>query len=144
MTAFSLKKTIAWDGVITEKVTSICRMFGLTIDRLREQKKVHSCKLDIKDGDIVYITGPSGSGKSVLLNELENSIDPQRVQQKIELLDAKEKKFIEREFRIFLKSFGGKRYNVPSLERTRFVLTRLTERPVYYIWFNKMPKVKSA
>jgi hypothetical protein len=63
-------------------------------------------------------------------------IDPVQVHQKIDLLKIKKQKFIEREFRIFLKSFGNKRYVCSSPERTRFVLTRLTERPVYYIWFN--------
>jgi ABC-type ATPase with predicted acetyltransferase domain len=76
MTAFSIKKTFSWDGIVTERVTSLCRMFGLTIDRLKDQQKVHSCKIDIQPGDIIYLTGPSGSGKSVLLRELENAIDP--------------------------------------------------------------------
>ncbi|MBN1973481.1 MAG: ATP-binding cassette domain-containing protein [Sedimentisphaerales bacterium] len=77
MTTFTLKKTFSWDGIITEKVTDVCRMFGLTIDRLKDQTKTHSCSLDIKPGDVVYITGPSGSGKSVLLHELENAIEQQ-------------------------------------------------------------------
>ena len=74
MTTFAIKKTFCWDGTVTDKVKDICRMFGLTIDRLREQQNIHSCKLDIKPGDVIYITGPSGSGKSVLLRELENAI----------------------------------------------------------------------
>jgi hypothetical protein len=73
--------------------------------------------------------------KSIAINE-SLFIDHLKVHQKIESLDFKKCKFIEREFRIFLKSFGNKRYSVTSLERTRFVLTRLTERPTYYIWFN--------
>jgi hypothetical protein len=64
-------------------------------------------------------------------------IEPLRVHQEIESLAIKKQKFIEREFRVFLKSFGNKRYCKLSAERIRFVLTRLTERPVYYIWFNK-------
>jgi hypothetical protein len=67
-------------------------------------------------------------------------IDPLAVHHKIEMLTIKKQDFIEREFRIFLKSFGNKRYVCHSLERTRFVLSRLTERPVYYIWFNKSIK----
>lgn len=77
MTTFAIKKTIHWDGKVTKRVRNICKMFGLTINRLREQQKTHSCKLDIKPGDVIYITGPSGSGKSILLRELENSIKPQ-------------------------------------------------------------------
>ncbi len=63
--------------------------------------------------------------------------EPEIVHRKIELLTVKKQRFIEREFSIFLKSFGNKRYVSHSPQRTRFVLTRLTERPVYYIWFNR-------
>jgi ABC-type ATPase with predicted acetyltransferase domain len=49
-------------------------MFGLTADRLIERRLNHSCKLEINDGNIVFITGTSGAGKSVLLGELEKSI----------------------------------------------------------------------
>ncbi len=64
-------------------------------------------------------------------------IDPVQVHCDIKHLTKKNRQFIEREISIFLKSFGNKRYTGHSPERTRFVLTRLTERPVYYIWFNK-------
>ena len=73
---FSIHKSFSWDGKITEKVISVCKMFGLTIDRLKQRQKIHSCKINIKPGDIIYITGPSGSGKSVLLREIEKSIEP--------------------------------------------------------------------
>lgn len=49
-------------------------MFGLTADRLGESVVVQNCSLTIKEGDIVYITGPSGAGKTVLLKELEKQI----------------------------------------------------------------------
>jgi len=45
--------------------------------------------------------------------------------------------FIELQIRHFLQSYG-KRRNMPAgMEQTRFVLSKLTERPTYYIWFNK-------
>ena len=44
------------------------------VDRLKEQRHNHSCQLEINPGDIAYITGPSGSGKSVLMGELEKAI----------------------------------------------------------------------
>jgi ABC-type ATPase with predicted acetyltransferase domain len=49
-------------------------MFGLTADRLTETGVTITCELQVNKGDIVYITGPSGTGKSILLGELEKSI----------------------------------------------------------------------
>ncbi len=80
MATYSISKSFKWQGKVTDKMAQVCRMFGLTVDRLAERIVKHECQLDIKDGDIVYITGPSGAGKSVLLRELEKSIPaPDRV-----------------------------------------------------------------
>jgi len=49
-------------------------MFGLTVDRLTDRAPVHKCRLEVRPGDIVCITGPSGSGKSVLLREIERCV----------------------------------------------------------------------
>jgi ABC-type ATPase with predicted acetyltransferase domain len=72
--SYNISKSLEWQGAITDKVVSVCRMFGLTADRLTERRFNHSCQLQINDGDIVFITGPSGAGKSVLLGELEKSV----------------------------------------------------------------------
>ena len=74
MAIYSISRSFTWQGRITEKVASVCRMFGLTTDRLGERRFTHECQLVIEAGDIVYLTGPSGAGKSVLLDELEESI----------------------------------------------------------------------
>lgn len=74
MPIHSISKSLSWQGTITDKVASVCRMFGLTADRLTERRVNHNCRLEINNGDIVYITGPSGAGKTVLLKELEKSI----------------------------------------------------------------------
>ncbi|MHC4757322.1 MAG: ATP-binding cassette domain-containing protein [Planctomycetota bacterium] len=66
-----VKKSFEWDGKFTKRIRGVCRIFGLTADRLREHRIDIGCKLKIKAGDIVYITGPSGAGKSVILRELE-------------------------------------------------------------------------
>jgi len=71
---YSISKSLTWQGTITDKVAQVCRMFGLTTDRLTERRVNHNCRLEINDGDIVYITGPSGAGKTILLKELEKSI----------------------------------------------------------------------
>ena len=74
MPRYSVSKTFAWQGQISERAAAVMRMFGLTADRLTETSTTINCRLEINDGDIVYITGPSGAGKSILLGELEKSI----------------------------------------------------------------------
>jgi len=74
MLTYSVSKTFAWQGTISERAAAVMRMFGLTADRLTEASFTVNCQLEINDGDIVYITGPSGAGKSILLGELEKSI----------------------------------------------------------------------
>ncbi|MBN2313405.1 MAG: hypothetical protein JXM79_05710 [Sedimentisphaerales bacterium] len=73
---------------------------------------------------------------SLLGIEAEQLIEPQRVQQKLDYLSPSETEFIERAIKRFLKSHGRRRTMLPGLERTRYILTRLTTRPFYYIWFN--------
>jgi len=66
----------------------------------------------------------------------EMFIDPKAVHEKIKALGRKQSNFIERQFDVFLQSFGKRRFMEKSVERTRYVLSRLTYRPVYYVWFN--------
>ena len=80
MPRYTLSKSFSWQGRITEKVAQVCRMFGLTAERLTERNVSHNCTIEINAGDIVYITGPSGAGKSVLLGELAKSVPaPEKV-----------------------------------------------------------------
>ena len=74
MAKFNLSKTFTWQGTFTDKVAQVCRVFGLTEDDVRDKHITHRCSVEINEGDIVCITGPSGSGKSVLIRELENCI----------------------------------------------------------------------
>jgi len=74
MATYSISKTFKWRGTVTGKVASVCRMFGLTLGRLTEQRFTHAFRLEIDAGDIVYLTGPSGAGKSVLLAELQKAV----------------------------------------------------------------------
>ncbi|MHC4132310.1 MAG: hypothetical protein ACYSSP_05225 [Planctomycetota bacterium] len=71
---FRVEKSFGWDVEVTERISSVCRMFGLTLDRLRKRAPSLKCKIKVKEGDIVYITGPSGAGKSVILRELEQRL----------------------------------------------------------------------
>ena len=61
---------------------------------------------------------------------------PRKVQRKIESLQPNKAEFIERQIKTFLQSYGKRRQMKPGTERTRYVLSKLTFRPVYYIWFN--------
>ena len=74
MATYSISKTFKWQAAVTDKVASVCRMFGLSLGRLTEQCFTHSCRLEIETGDIVCLTGPSGAGKSVLLAELQKAV----------------------------------------------------------------------
>jgi GNAT superfamily N-acetyltransferase len=69
--------------------------------------------------------------------EKEELIDAEVVQRKVEQLGRREGEFIESEIKQFLQSYGKRRYKRAGLERTGFVLSKLTFRPVYYIWFNE-------
>ena len=71
MEEYLVTKRFGWDVEVTERVRGVCRMFGLTLDRLRENAQVFECELKVREGDIVFVTGPSGAGKSVILRELE-------------------------------------------------------------------------
>jgi len=73
---------------------------------------------------------------SIVGIEEHELIDAQQVHLKLQQLRWPRADFIERQIQRFLQSYGKCRDMPPGLERTRFVLTKLTERPVYYIWFN--------
>ena len=68
--------------------------------------------------------------------EKEELIDSQKVQRKLEQLQGQRAEFIELQIKCFLASYGKRRNMAPGAERTRYILSKLTDRPVYYIWFN--------
>lgn len=72
--------------------------------------------------------------------EKQELIDPRKVHQKLRKSGGTESQFVEPQIKSFLQSYGKRRNMSPGLERTKFVLSKLTERPVYYIWFN--PELK--
>ena len=74
MATFSISRKITWQGTMTDRVIDVCRMFGLTADRLTDRHRDHTCRLEVNTGDIIYITGASGTGKSILLKELQKCI----------------------------------------------------------------------
>jgi ABC-type ATPase with predicted acetyltransferase domain len=59
---------------ITDRTIAVAEAFGLGIDETQRHIVYDNAELKIGPKDIVYITGESGSGKSVLLKALENDI----------------------------------------------------------------------
>jgi hypothetical protein len=61
-------------------------------------------------------------------------VDPRAVHQRIDGLPGELRMLAEAEIRLFLKRYVKRRDMEHSIERTRFVLSRLQARPVYYLW----------
>ncbi len=73
---------------------------------------------------------------SVVGIEEDELIDPQAVQKKLDALSGSEADFAEIRMRKFLRSHGKRWAMPPGIERVRYVLSKLTERPAYHIWFH--------
>lgn len=69
MTEYILSRQFDTGVERTQRVLDVAEMFGLGLDD-KTFVVLDNLKLDIKQGDIVYITGQSGSGKSTILHEL--------------------------------------------------------------------------
>lgn len=67
MKIYHTSKSFFYRPTLTGKMRSVMKVFGLDINRFGSD---HECSFKIAAGDICYVTGASGSGKSVLLNEL--------------------------------------------------------------------------
>jgi len=63
-------------------------------------------------------------------------VDAEKVRRKLGQLPSPQSEFIESQIKCFLQSYGGHRDDQTALERTRYILSKLTARPVYYIWLN--------
>jgi ABC-type ATPase with predicted acetyltransferase domain len=68
--------------------------------------------------------------------EDDEFIDAQAVHERMCGLAVGQKKFLEIQMQKFLQSYGKRKYMPHGVERMRYVLSKLTYRPVYYIWRN--------
>ncbi len=68
--------------------------------------------------------------------EEQELVDPARVQERLDHLPPDAGAFVETCVQRFLKSHGTRRSMPAGLERTRYLLSKLTHRPAYYIWFH--------
>lgn len=64
---------------ITPRTIAVAEAFGLGVDEEREFTIYDNVELKIGPTDIVYVTGNSGSGKSILLRNLERELKPDAV-----------------------------------------------------------------
>ena len=74
MPEFVLNRQFDTEVERTQRVLDVAEMFGLGLDD-KTFPVLTNLELDIKPGDIVYITGQSGSGKSTILQELRSAYE---------------------------------------------------------------------
>jgi uncharacterized protein len=75
MYEYQVDRSFPWQGKVTEKIASVMKTFGVDLERLKERGVRHECSLSLKPGEICFITGASGAGKSVLLREMYNETE---------------------------------------------------------------------
>ena len=92
--------------------------------------KAYTAKMPVRCVQLIEAFSMVGVEKQQLL-------DAQKVQRKLSRLTVSKADFIELEIKRFLQAYGKRRNMSAGLERTRYILSKLTFRPVYYIWFNK-------
>ncbi len=80
MARYVLEKMFDTQVELSANVKAVANMFGLGVRRDRAMKVLDKCQIDIEQGQVVYITGGSGAGKSLLLKllkeQLGNVVDP--------------------------------------------------------------------
>lgn len=76
MKEFNIDLRIDFQPPQTDRARELIRLFGLRLERIRHFQLRHRCRMTVRDGDIVYLTGASGSGKSVLLNAMYEQVPP--------------------------------------------------------------------
>ncbi|MGD2201522.1 MAG: GNAT family N-acetyltransferase [Candidatus Bathyarchaeota archaeon] len=64
---------------LTDRTIGVSEAFGLGVDVERERVLYRDFELKLAEGDVVYITGDSGSGKSVLLRAVKEDLGEQAV-----------------------------------------------------------------
>lgn len=73
MPRYTINKRFKSSVQRTPRIVEVAQAFGLGLSD-KEFVLYDDLKLDIEDGDLVYIAGQSGSGKSVIIHELKNQM----------------------------------------------------------------------
>ncbi|MDD5011577.1 MAG: hypothetical protein PHQ00_05600 [Phycisphaerae bacterium] len=75
--------------------------------------------------------------------EQSDLVDIERTHNILQNLNEKQKAFIEKQIAYFLNAYGRRVKTLPdSLKRTEFFISRLSDRPVYYLWRNADVELK--
>jgi ABC-type transport system involved in cytochrome c biogenesis ATPase subunit/N-acetylglutamate synthase-like GNAT family acetyltransferase len=65
---------------VTERTLAVCEAFGLGVDEAKRFVVFDDFSLDFHKGDLVYVTGDSGGGKSLLLKAFKNYFGEEAVE----------------------------------------------------------------
>jgi len=57
---------------VTERTLAVCEAFGLGVDEAKRFVVFNDFSLDFRRGDLIYVTGDSGGGKSLLLKAFKD------------------------------------------------------------------------
>ncbi|TSP13939.1 adenylyl-sulfate kinase [Cupriavidus campinensis] len=91
MTTYTVDKRFTTEVERTPRVLEIAEAFGLGLDD-KEFVVFDHQPIEIEQGDVVYVTGQSGSGKSTVLRELQAQMTAQGLKvadiDRVELLDC--------------------------------------------------------
>ena len=75
MPTYTLEKSFNMRAPLTPNVRKLAELFGLAASSDRKVTVIERCEIDIEPGQVVYITGASGAGKSVLLQMIKEKLD---------------------------------------------------------------------
>jgi ABC-type lipoprotein export system ATPase subunit/GNAT superfamily N-acetyltransferase len=73
--SLNISKSLEVSPSISQRTIETAKAFGLGIESSQVFKIYDNLQLEIEKGDVVYVTGDSGSGKSLLLKELKPALE---------------------------------------------------------------------